>query len=362
LKQSDNQYKTAVLIAEQLSILQFRQDDQLGNAAYYDCFTTRVEVARQAGVCYYSPDLLEDKTTQLKMGGYDTLSDTDKKKVIDSVEQEYLAYLFLNNSNAKMHSQLKKDVANDYSKGNIDAYPNDIYKALTLMNEYKSLKLDTPVIPAQGTAFVTNSQGDKKKGKGKTKTKYLNGTEWNALSPEAQSKIIEARKKGKDDDEDEKSVASNKSSKTIKSLSKTMKSLEKDNQRLKKSVSALQKCDEDEDSSLSSVEGSSHFQDAMEMLEEHHPKLVLALKSSKFTNLDLRNVLLLDNQSTFDLCCNKMFAFKIIKAENALSMTSNGGGLKITEKCKLPGYKYLVWYSKKAITNIICLKNLIKCY
>ena len=129
LKQSDNQYKTAVLIAEQLSILQFRQDDQLGNATYYDRFTTRVEVTRQAGLCYYSPDLLEDKATQLKMGGYDTLSDTDKKKVIDSVEQEYLAYLFLNNSNAKMHSQLKKDVANDYSKGNTDAYPNNIHKA-----------------------------------------------------------------------------------------------------------------------------------------------------------------------------------------------------------------------------------------
>ena len=43
-------------------------------------------------------------------------------------------------------------------------------------------------------------------------------------------------------------------------------------------------------------------------------------------------------------------------------MTSNGGGLKITEKCKISGYKYLVWFSKKAITNIICLKNLIKCY
>ncbi len=168
------------------------------------------------------------------------ISDIDKKKVIDSVEQENLAYLFLNNSNAKMHSQLKKDVANDYSKGNSDAYPNDIHKALTLMNKYKPLKLDTPVIPAQGTAFVTNSQVDKKRGKGKTKKKYLNGTEWNALSPEAQSKIIEARMKGKDDDEDEKSVASNKSSKTIKSLSKTMKSLEKDNRRrLKKLVSAL---------------------------------------------------------------------------------------------------------------------------
>ncbi len=61
LKQSDNQYKTAVLIAEQLSILTFCQDDQIGNAIYYDRFTTRVEVACQAEVCYHSPDLLEEK-------------------------------------------------------------------------------------------------------------------------------------------------------------------------------------------------------------------------------------------------------------------------------------------------------------
>ncbi len=88
--------------------------------------------------------------------------------------------------------------------------------------------------------------------------------------------------------------------------------------------------------------------------------IVLALKHRTFAELDLRNVLLLDNQLTFDLCCNKEFASKIIKAKNALQMTSKGGGLKIAKKCKIPGYKYPVWYSKKAITNIICLKNLIK--
>jgi hypothetical protein len=59
-----------------------------------------------------------------------------------------------------------------------------------------------------------------------------------------------------------------------------MKSLEKDNRRLKKSVSALKKCnkDDNDDSLASTVEGSSYFQDAREMLEEHHPKTVLALK------------------------------------------------------------------------------------
>jgi hypothetical protein len=126
LKQSDNQYKMAVLIAEQLSILTFRQDNQIGNASYYDRFTTREEVARQPEVCYHTPDLLEEKATELKMAAYDTLLPAEKKTVVDIVEQEYLAYLFIKNTNAKMHSQLKKDVANNYSKGNTDAYHKDM--------------------------------------------------------------------------------------------------------------------------------------------------------------------------------------------------------------------------------------------
>ena len=101
------------------------------------------------------------------------------------------------------------------------------------------------------------------------------------------------------------------------------------------------------------------------MPEATHPKIVLALKHEslqKLSELDLQNVLLLDNQLTFDLCRNKKFTSKIIKALHALHMKSNEGGLKITKKCKIPGYKYKLWFSEKATTNIICLKNLIKCY
>ncbi len=64
-------------------------------------------------MCYHTPELLQYKSVQLKMGDYTILSDSDKKTVIDVVEQEYLAYLFINNSNAKLHSQLKKDIANN---------------------------------------------------------------------------------------------------------------------------------------------------------------------------------------------------------------------------------------------------------
>ncbi len=123
------------------------------------------------------------------------------------MELEYLAYMFINNSNQKLHSQLKKDVANEYLKGNMEVYPSDIHKALTLMNEYKPLKLDVAPMPTQGTAFASTSH----KGKGKKasgRTKYISDSNWKAMSPEAQTKVINARKKAAEDDDNEKSSAS----------------------------------------------------------------------------------------------------------------------------------------------------------
>jgi hypothetical protein len=121
-----------------------------------------------------------------------------------------------------MHIQLKKDLVNDYSRGNSQAYPADIHKALTLMNEYKPLKLDAIAVPAQGTAFVTKSYGKGKEGAAK---KYYNDAEWKALSSEAQVKIINEQKKAMGDDgNDDKSIASAKYANSIKLITKSMRS------------------------------------------------------------------------------------------------------------------------------------------
>jgi hypothetical protein len=78
LKQSGNQYKMAVSIAKQLSILSFCQDNQVPNATYYDQFTTRVAVACQAGGCYYTPDLLDTKCVELSCNEYETLTPAEQ--------------------------------------------------------------------------------------------------------------------------------------------------------------------------------------------------------------------------------------------------------------------------------------------
>jgi hypothetical protein len=225
-----------------------------------------VEVACQAGICYYTPDLLHTKCVELSCTEYETLMPAKQKNIRVIVEQECLAYLFINNSNQKLYSRGQQLLEREHG-----GYLSDIHKALTLMNEYKPLKLDVAPMPAQGTSFATTSC----KGKGKkasSKTKYMSNSGWKAMSPEAQTKVINACKKAAEDDNDDKSSASIKPAKTMKSASKTMKSLEKDNRRLKKSVSALQKCKENDDNdlSISSAEGLNHFQKAIKFLKGYH--------------------------------------------------------------------------------------------
>ncbi len=43
-------------------------------------------------------------------------------------------------------------------------------------------------------------------------------------------------------------------------------------------------------------------------------------------------------------------------------MSSNGGDLQISKECMVPGYDFWVWFTSRAMTNIICLKNLIHLY
>ena len=108
---------------EQLKLLlAYRQDDGMTNAAYYDRFKTRVDVAEHIGVSFDNPVLWDLKSQELYSQDYDSLLDTDKeKKVKEDAKQAFLAYLFFINSNDKKHSQLKKTVANDHAKGDIEA-------------------------------------------------------------------------------------------------------------------------------------------------------------------------------------------------------------------------------------------------
>ena len=63
-----------------------------------------------------------------------------------------------------------------------------------------------------------------------------------------------------------------------------------------------------------------------------------------------------------DLFCDKALVDKTFKGGDTMRLKSNGGSMVVNEKATIPGYKKEVWFSTKAITNIIALSNLIKQY
>jgi uncharacterized protein YodC (DUF2158 family) len=80
------------------------------------------------------------------------------------------------------------------------------------------------------------------------------------------------------------------------------------------------------------------------------------------SKLDLREVILLDSQSTMDLICNRALVSKTFNASQSMRLKSNGGTMVVTKMAEMAGYHTPVWYSTRAITNILALSNVIKQY
>ena len=94
------------------------------------------------------------------------------------------------------------------------------------------------------------------------------------------------------------------------------------------------------------------------MGSELKEQLILQTKYDADEQLDLRNVILLDNQSTLDLICNKKLATKIGTSNRTTTVQGNGGTLNITHRANFKGYTSKPWFSKEAITNILSFKNM----
>jgi hypothetical protein len=67
-------------------------------------------------------------------------------------------------------------------------------------------------------------------------------------------------------------------------------------------------------------------------------------------------------ESTMDLFYNLAMEGKTIKSASSIRLKSNGGTMVATRKAYMVGYHQTVLFSKKAMTNIISLHNLIEQY
>jgi hypothetical protein len=240
---------------------------------------------------------------------------------------------------------------------------------MQIMNDWKPLVAETNSQVSLGTAFT--QEGKKKQSKGR-----LPDAEWNALSPEAKSKLVQkrkddnakkkaanasgdAKKSSKKDDDDDSSVSS----------SKSMSELQNENARLKRRLKKTNAClvttinEGDEEEDLTDDEGSMSFVAAASFMAEMCPNLRKGVLLAMRASTDLKSHILLDSQSTHDVFCNPMLVTNIRKAKRNLVLSTNGGGMKINQEADViglypVGHDNTVYYDVRAITNIVSLKRM----
>jgi hypothetical protein len=257
---------------------------------------------------------------------YANLHADDQAIVQTAASELYLSTMFIFQSDRRRYGKLSEELENSFTKGN-DDYPTNLVSAYHLINEYKNWTPRTMTPDVQGVAFAQKSSK-------KTKTE---DKEW-----QKEATCHECGEKGHirpncpklkdtddDDDDDAKEPTKKPPSKSI---------LRKKSSDKKKAVAFNNNATDDEED----LDSASQFFN-----------FGFCTTTSR---LNLRNMILLDNQSTVDLFCNRHLVTDIHECEDSMSVMGNGGTLVTNKKATVKNYGS-VWFDPAAITNILSLKN-----
>jgi hypothetical protein len=168
----------------------------------------------------------------------------------------------------------------------------------------------------------------------------------------------------KPSDNDDRSTTS--AAISVKRLKKDLKSIKKAFTTINTQIAQLKEAD----SEISESEGEevSHFQvdqvlQFLQLNKKFEPRIAKLFKQAGSSiKLYIKEVILLYSQSTMDLFCNSALVSKISKSRSNMRLRSNVSIMVVTRKAMMEGYNKTVWFSTRAITNIIALLNLIGQY
>jgi hypothetical protein len=77
---------------------------------------------------------------------------------------------------------------------------------------------------------------------------------------------------------------------------------------------------------------------------------------------EMRDCILLDNESTASIFCNRNYVQDITESQEELILATNGGKLTTKLTATVPGYPIRVWYNPKAIANMFAFHEMEKLY
>jgi hypothetical protein len=172
------------------------------------------------------------------------------------------------------------------------------------------------------------------------------------------------RKSNSNDDDDSSAAATvnsvKKLQKDIKSMRKAFTTVNTQLEKLKEAKSDISESEGEDEASHFQMDVALQF---AQVEKEFEPRIAKLFKQAGLSvKIDLREIILLDSQSTMDHFFNAALVSKTCKSTTSMRLKSNGGTMSVTRKATMTGYNKDVWFSTRAITTIIALSNLIQQY
>ena len=330
-KFEDQKFLPLALYQSKANLYSLRQGN-MSNHDYLQRFQNLVDVATAYNGQLYDQAIIDIATERAHPGTqYSALSDPQQLAIQSASAELYHATMFIFQSDRRRYGKLSEEFENSFTKGN-DDYPDNLVSAYHLINEYKCWKPPSSTPDPTGVAF--SQKGAKgKQDKPKDDSWHKKATCHNCgklghIRPNC-PKLSDS-----DDKDSDKADSSSSKSKEHDSADKSKKKTSFTQQRSNTTTIT----DSDDDGEL----------------ETQFLNFGFCTTTKKPPNL--RNLILLDNQSTVDLFCNRQLVSHVWDAKDSMTVHGNGGSLTTTTKAYVRNYGE-VWFHKDAITNILALIN-----
>ena len=261
------------------------------------------------------------------MKGYDVADAPKADKMIKQAHEALLAFLYLENSDQEKYGQIIQNLNSQKSLGN-DQYPKSITETNNVLSNHK---FDS-----------TRVKKEKHYQKAPPKQKEAPQEEEEAVPlsfAQMEGKCYCCGMKGHRSPE-----------------CKLKNVTPKEDWAMDKAQQHWQsQTDDDAESTSGSIVSSSRS------VSSQQEKVVgwAGLHCSFAQNRSMKNLILLDSDSTDTVFCNPKYVTNIRESDEPLSISTNGGLMESHLKCDIPHISN-VWYNENSMTNIISLKDMTK--
>lgn len=290
-------------------------------------YTKRFRVARDVLKSHVGGPIVLTKIVEA-MDGYEDADSEKRSKMCEQAFNQFLAFLYLDNADKAKYGSILTGLNTQQSLGN-DQYPKTITESNNVLSNHKFDAM------ANKTAGKKNNASDGSKNKEKKDEETKEDEDVNLSFAQMEGKCYCCGKAGH------------------KSPSCRDKGKPKEEWAINKAQQSHAQTKSDASvAPPGSVSGGSVTPSSSSSSTTGWAGAHIEVQFQQFDPYEMRNWILLDNQSSVSVFCNRNLVQNIRKSnEGDMYLSTNGGVLVTTDKADLPEWGE-VWFNEGAITNI----------